>query len=67
MTLQDFFEILYADSSAAKAFHKEVDKDENTKVLPLSTVKRTLCLILTENAKFCSPWIWRCFAKSTLY
>lgn len=31
-TVKEFFEILYGDSSAAKAYHKEVDKDENAKV-----------------------------------
>lgn len=32
LIFQDFFEILYADASAARAFHREVDRDENTKV-----------------------------------
>jgi len=31
-SVKDFFEIIYADASAARAYHKEVDKDENAQV-----------------------------------
>jgi len=41
-TVKDFFEILYADESAVKAYHKEADKDEKAQVESWQGTTRTV-------------------------